>query len=88
MEVRLNQYSQHSSGLIEIVTNPNTQLLIVRTSMAVISTLFHKDQNGFLNIFNFIVAIIAGLLCDRLGRRPLFIASTIGEVLDYHKASI
>jgi MFS family permease len=88
LEVRLNRYSQRDFGLIDIVTNPNTQLLIVRTSMAVISKLLYKEQNGFLNIFNFIVAIIAGLLCDRLGRRPLFLASTIGEVLDYHKASI
>jgi len=47
------------------VTNPNTQLLI----------------NGFLNIFNFIVAVIAGLLCDRVGRRPLFLASTIGMTI-------
>ncbi|KAF8633809.1 hypothetical protein AX15_001250 [Amanita polypyramis BW_CC] len=47
------------------VTNPSTQLLI----------------NGILNIFNFIVAIIAGLLCDRVGRRPLFLTSTIGMVI-------
>ena len=54
--------------------------------MAVISELLHKEQNGFLNIFNFIVAVIAGLLCDRLGRRPLFLASTIGQAFDYHNA--
>ena len=35
-------------------------------------------QNGILNIYNFIIAIIAGLLCEKVGRRPLFIASTIG----------
>ena len=78
MEVRLNLYSQRDSGLIDIVTNPTTQLLIVRTLMVVISELLHKEQNGILNIFNFIVAMIAGLLCDRVGRRPLFLTSTIG----------
>ncbi|RPD54434.1 general substrate transporter [Lentinus tigrinus ALCF2SS1-7] len=44
------------------ITDPTIQLLI----------------NGILNIYNFIIAIIAGLLCDKVGRRPLFIASTIG----------
>ncbi|OJT06916.1 hypothetical protein TRAPUB_2236 [Trametes pubescens] len=44
------------------ITDPTTQLLI----------------NGCLNIYNFIIAVIAGLLCDKIGRRPLFIASTIG----------
>ncbi|THG97857.1 hypothetical protein EW026_g4236 [Hermanssonia centrifuga] len=44
------------------VVDPTTQLLI----------------NGILNIFNFVIATTAGLLCDRIGRRPLFIASTIG----------
>lgn len=44
------------------VTDPTIQLLI----------------NGVLNIFNFFVAIFAGLLCDRVGRRRLFITSTIG----------
>ncbi|PPR00155.1 hypothetical protein CVT24_005056 [Panaeolus cyanescens] len=44
------------------ITDPDTQLLI----------------NGFLNIFNFIVAIIAGFLCDKVGRRPLFLISCGG----------
>ncbi|KAH8107644.1 general substrate transporter [Cristinia sonorae] len=44
------------------IIDPTTQLLI----------------NGILNIYNFIIAIGAGLLCDKIGRRPLFIASTIG----------
>ncbi|KAK7692115.1 hypothetical protein QCA50_003734 [Cerrena zonata] len=44
------------------ITDPDTQLLI----------------NGILNIYNFIIAIIAGLLCDKIGRRPMFLASTIG----------
>jgi len=44
------------------ITDNNTQLLI----------------NGVLNIFNFIVAMIAGSLCERVGRRRLFLTSTIG----------
>ncbi|KII92502.1 hypothetical protein PLICRDRAFT_134162 [Plicaturopsis crispa FD-325 SS-3] len=49
------------------ITNPTTQLLI----------------NGVLNIFNFIVAIIAGMLCDKVGRRPLFLISVIGMLLSW-----
>ncbi|KAF8196545.1 general substrate transporter [Pholiota molesta] len=44
------------------ITDHDTQLLI----------------NGLLNIFNFIVAIVAGFLCERVGRRRLFMISTIG----------
>jgi len=44
------------------ITDNSTQLLI----------------NGILNIFNFVVAIIAGFLCERVGRRRLFLTSTIG----------
>ncbi|KAA1472818.1 general substrate transporter [Dentipellis sp. KUC8613] len=47
------------------ITDPTTQLLI----------------NGILNIFNFFVAIIAGLLCDKAGRRKLFIISTVGMLV-------
>ncbi|KAF8149400.1 general substrate transporter [Crassisporium funariophilum] len=37
--------------------------------------------NGILNIFNFIVAIVAGFLCDKVGRRRLFMTSTIGMLV-------
>ncbi|KAF9050548.1 general substrate transporter [Panaeolus papilionaceus] len=47
------------------ITDPDTQLLI----------------NGFLNIFNFIIAIVAGFLCDKVGRRPLFLISCGGMLL-------
>ncbi|CAA7260767.1 unnamed protein product [Cyclocybe aegerita] len=47
------------------ITDSDTQLLI----------------NGLLNIFNFIVAIIAGFLCDKIGRRRLFMTSTIGMLI-------
>ncbi|KAF8591697.1 general substrate transporter [Ramaria rubella] len=38
-----------------------------------------QDQlliSGFLNIFNFLWAVTAGMLCDRVGRRKLFLTST------------
>jgi len=41
------------------ITKPQEQLLI----------------SGFLNIFNLICAVLAGLLCDKVGRRKLFLAS-------------
>lgn len=47
------------------ITDSSTQLLI----------------NGILNIFNFIVAIAAGFLCERVGRRRLFMTSTIGMLV-------
>ncbi|KAF9557487.1 hexose transporter [Agrocybe pediades] len=47
------------------ITDSSTQLLI----------------NGILNIFNFIVAIMAGFLCERVGRRRLFMTSTIGMLV-------
>ncbi|KAG2127486.1 general substrate transporter [Suillus clintonianus] len=34
--------------------------------------------NGILNTYNFIVNITAGIYCDRVGRRPLFLTSCIG----------
>jgi len=44
------------------ITDPGTQNLI----------------NGILQIYNLIVAVTAGLLCDKVGRRTLFLASNIG----------
>ncbi|KAG0701572.1 general substrate transporter [Suillus ampliporus] len=47
------------------ITNPETQLLI----------------NGVLNTFNLFIAVAAGFCCDRVGRRPLFLASCAGMVV-------
>jgi len=44
------------------ITNPTTQLLI----------------NAFLSMWGFVMALVGSLLCDRLGRRVLFITSTAG----------
>lgn len=37
--------------------------------------------NGILQIWNLIVALIASFLCERAGRRPLFIISCVGMLL-------
>ncbi|KAG1731213.1 general substrate transporter [Suillus paluster] len=47
------------------ITDPETQLLI----------------NGVLNTFNLFFAVTAGFCCDRVGRRPLFLASCAGMVV-------
>jgi len=47
------------------ITDPTTQLLI----------------NAFLSMWGFIMAMVGSFLCDRVGRRPLFIISTAGMLL-------
>ncbi|KDQ55623.1 hypothetical protein JAAARDRAFT_195461 [Jaapia argillacea MUCL 33604] len=47
------------------ITDPTTQLLI----------------NGILSIWNFCVCVIASLLCDKVGRRGLFLVSTFGMLV-------
>ncbi|KZT56004.1 general substrate transporter [Calocera cornea HHB12733] len=47
------------------ITDPTTQTLI----------------NGILQIFNLIVALIASFLCDRAGRRVLFLSSNVGMLV-------
>ncbi|PPQ70009.1 hypothetical protein CVT25_006090 [Psilocybe cyanescens] len=49
------------------ITNPNTQLLI----------------NGILSIFSCTVAVFAGFLCERAGRRVLFLTSCVGLLLTW-----
>jgi MFS family permease len=49
------------------ITSPETQNLI----------------NGILQIFNFVVAVLASCLVDRLGRRFLFLTSTTGMMISF-----
>ncbi|KAJ7900712.1 hypothetical protein B0H14DRAFT_2330992 [Mycena olivaceomarginata] len=47
------------------ITSPNSQLGI----------------NGGLSILSLIVSVTSAMLCDRVGRRPLFLAATIGMLV-------
>jgi MFS family permease len=49
------------------ITDPDTQTLI----------------NGLLNIFNFVIALSAAMLVDRLGRRTLFLWSAVGMLISF-----
>ena len=55
------------TGLDILVTNTFEQLLI----------------NAFLNLWSFLCAITSGFVCERVGRRPLFIISTAGMLLAF-----
>jgi sugar porter (SP) family MFS transporter len=48
----------------------------VLLSIGITSTATQTTINGCLSIYNFVVAVIASLFVDRVGRRPLFIVST------------
>ncbi|EPQ56894.1 hexose transporter [Gloeophyllum trabeum ATCC 11539] len=53
----------------------------VLTDIGVTGSTVQLLINGLLNIWNFVIAISAGLLCEKLGRRTLFMVSTIGMVV-------
>jgi MFS family permease len=54
------------------ITNPTTQLLV----------------NGILQIWNLIVSVAASFLCERLGRRTLFMTSCFGMVVTWTAQTI
>ena len=39
--------------------------------------------SGFLQVWNLIIAVGAAFCVDRLGRRPLFLASCLGMLVSY-----
>lgn len=66
-------FSQWSgNGLVSYYLN--SVLISVGVANAETRTLI----NGILQIFNYATAIFGALMCDRIGRRPLFIASCVG----------
>lgn len=37
--------------------------------------------NAFLNMWSLILAVLGGMYCDRFGRRPIFLTSTVGMLI-------
>ncbi|KAG8902195.1 hypothetical protein FRB99_004777 [Tulasnella sp. 403] len=74
--VALAFFSQWSgNGLVSYYLNK------VFDTIGITSVATQNLINGILQIYNFLVAIGAGLLCDRVGRRVLFLSSNVGMLL-------
>jgi hypothetical protein len=48
-------------------------------SILLLDWCLHSEQNGLLNIWNFFIAAGAAMFVNKVGRRRLFIISTIGN---------
>ncbi|EJU00892.1 hexose transporter [Dacryopinax primogenitus] len=71
-------FSQWSgNGLVSYYLN------LVFSAIGITSQTDQTLINGILQIFNLIVALIASFLCDRAGRRVLFLTSNVGMLLFY-----
>lgn len=58
-------------------------LTLVLDTIGITSTYTQTLINGLLQVFNFLAAITAAFLVDRLGRRTLFLWSGIGMLISY-----
>jgi sugar porter (SP) family MFS transporter len=58
-------------------------LTLVLNSVGITDTFDQTLINGLLQIFNFCAALMAAVLVDRLGRRTLFLWSSIGMLVSY-----
>ncbi|KAF8968146.1 general substrate transporter [Flammula alnicola] len=67
----------HGNGLVSYYIN------IVLKGVGITDTETKTVINGCLQIFNFVIAIVAAMLVDVAGRRPLFIASTTGMLATF-----
>lgn len=56
---------------------------LVLESVGIMSTNTKSVVNGCLQTFDFIIAIAASLSIDYIGRRPLFLVSTVGMLATY-----
>ncbi|THH33177.1 hypothetical protein EUX98_g973 [Antrodiella citrinella] len=76
--VAIAMFSQWSgNGLVSYYIN------LVLDGVGISNTRSKAVINGGLQIWNFVAAITSSLLIDRVGRRPLFIASNIGMLIDF-----
>ncbi|GKZ76196.1 hypothetical protein AnigIFM56816_005172 [Aspergillus niger] len=58
-------------------------LSLVLDSVGITSSYTQTLINGFLQLFNFAAALMAAFLVDRLGRRTLFVWSSIGMFISF-----
>jgi len=74
--IALAFFSQWSgNGLVSYYLNK------VFDSIGITSVAIQNLINGILQIWNLAIAVSAGLLCDRVGRRTLFLASNVGMLV-------
>jgi len=74
--IALAFFSQWSgNGLVSYYLNK------VFDSIGITSVAIQNLINGILQIWNLAIAVSAGLLCDRVGRRTLFLASNVGMLI-------
>lgn len=58
-------------------------LTLVLSSVGITDTFDQTLINGLLQVFNFAAALMAAVLVDRLGRRTLFLWSSVGMLASY-----
>ncbi|THH04380.1 hypothetical protein EW145_g5564 [Phellinidium pouzarii] len=69
-------FSQWSgNGLISYYLNQ------IFKTIGITNTVEQLLINGFLNLWSLILAVLGGLFCDKIGRRPIFIYSTAGMLV-------
>ncbi|ETS78620.1 hypothetical protein PFICI_10682 [Pestalotiopsis fici W106-1] len=65
------------NGIVSYYLSP------ILSQIGVTSTLQQSALNLGLQIWNFIISTTAGLNCDRIGRRPLWLTSVIGMLFSF-----
>ncbi|TFY79603.1 hypothetical protein EWM64_g4410 [Hericium alpestre] len=77
-------FSQWSgNGLISYYLNKVLDGIGITSSTIQLLIQIRSLKNAVLNVWSLVLAVTAGFLCDRFGRRRLFISSTIGMTLTW-----